>query len=736
MTIRNDLVITGMAFFLVLVPGPNSSRAFGDVGIEFDVPVIEAMVDSELSNDELKVGDPSKVSKIVPPGFSSPVIGASSAQDAINSAIVDLDGLGMNGASWIEVNGEIGIVAMGSAPWDTRRSNPMLRLREQRLAWMEATMSARVSMARFVEGSSVQARQRLEKELSSRDTELLSSIESKDDSTELINSRVFSVVRGAMLYSVREDVEAERVSVTLVSTPGSQSLRQMQSIEVAETVDIQNSLDHLFAEIRSGVVAPTGGRLLQNPIDGNRVWISFGSAVVNPERTGPLRDAESEAARKTALLRAERAMISILNGESIEEEDILDSRYSRIQSKMDDLLVGTSDEHSETLSRQVTESNRQSVAAGKLPEDVAYYPLESSDGAWRYAVLVHGLMSIRYPSGDPESMTIDPSETSSTSEDGGSSSSPELVMAEVIVTRGTGVSLDLAIKNALLQAVSQVNGALISSDSVSTRKYEDAITDFNGRTDQTTNAQLISTEMIRATSSGLVNSYRILEQGVLTELDPEWNQGHRFFVRIQSDIPVFDPDNPRPGARPTIAVQPMAIGNIELPQGDRRMTGSRAADLMNSSMTLSLIENGRYTVLDEKYTREMDQMRDRILEQIVSGQAALWVFQRIGKELTADYVLAGTLESLSFRQWQEYLKVRKTYETRQEVAIDIEMRLINVATGEIEWMKRFNQSWTHPDLMRRSGAERNDSPIQFALSEASSQIDRSLMDYLNSMPRE
>ena len=598
-------------------------------------------------------------------------------------------------------------------------------------------MYAKSSMARFIEGSSVRANETLKKELSTRDTQTLSQLEYSHESGEQINSTMSAVLRGAVIYSVSEDVDAGRVSVTLVSTPGSQSLGQARNSEIIGTRDIQQSLNSLVAEIRSGIVAPTGGRLLENPLNGKRAWITFGSAVVSPERTGQLRAAELDSARRTARLRAERAMISILKGEAISEDDLLDARYRKIQSSMDDFLARSSDVTSETLSEQVTESNRKSVANGQLPPNTSSFELESPDGNWQYSILVHGLQSDDFKSDQMSLTKPDQMTRNENKKTEAFTPEPDVESGRsVIITRGTGPTVNMAVKDALMKAISQVNGTMISGDSVSTRKYEDAIRDFNGRTDQSTRAEALSTEMIRSISGGLVERYRILEEGSLERSDPEWNQGDRFFARIQSVIPVFDPNTPRPGGRPTIAVLPLSLGHIDLPKGDQRLTGSRIADTLTTSITNDLIEDGRYTVLDEKYLRELDRTRDRITERLRSGKADIQEFIKIGRQLTADYVLVGTIEDLSFRQWQEYLKVRKTYETRQQVGIDVDMRMINVATGEIIWMKRFEQSWNHLDLMNRSGADRNDPPIQFAINKASTTIDRSLMDYLNSLPRE
>ena len=137
---------------------------------------------------------------------------AATPQDAINAAARNLKRVKTDGAAWIEIDRQIGVVATGSSSWDPKKINPMLRLREQRLAWMNATLKAKAAMAKFIKGASVSGIERMTEELSTRDTETLSRIESRREGIEETSSVASAFVRGAVLYELDEDAEAGRVA--------------------------------------------------------------------------------------------------------------------------------------------------------------------------------------------------------------------------------------------------------------------------------------------------------------------------------------------------------------------------------------------------------------------------------------------------------------------------------------------------------------------------------------------
>ncbi|MCH2134237.1 MAG: penicillin-binding protein activator LpoB [Phycisphaerales bacterium] len=752
-----------------------SMTAMADLGLEFHMPVLAGLNDPVVEQETLTIQEPEAVTEVTPPGFSSPVTQAASPQDAINAASRNLQSVETDGATWIEIDGQLGVVATGSSSWDPELANPQLRLREQRLAWMTASLNARTAMARFVEGVSVAGQERLADELTTRDTETLSGIESRREGTEEISSTASAVLRGAVLYELDEDASAGRVTVTLVSTPATQGLTQARGSGIAGARNLAHARDIMIAELRSGVVPPTGGRLLETA-DGTRAWIAFGADTVAPGRTGRLRQVEMENARRTARLRAERAMVAILEGESIAEDDVLDARYEEVMSQTDDLLARTSDTETQRLSEQATESTRRSVASGAVPPGVDSVSLESPDGTWQYVMLVHGierepaaapparLPGPSVPSGTPQAtpsqpsapapprtptqqpapptppaeMPAPPSAPSAVPPGSAPPAAPQQQGAgnRIVEAAGTGATRELAIKNALLEAVSMVNGTLVNGETIASQKYKDAIEDFNGRANRRTSSDSLSNESIRTTSSGLVSSYAIISEGPLAENAAERAHGDTFAVRIRADVPVFDPSTPRAGGRPTIAVLPLRVAKISLPADEQRISNNRVANYFTAIVNRDLVRDRTFTVLDEKYLRALDSKRAEMLDRIQDGRADNREILKFGRELTADYVLVGTLEDLTFKKWRQYVKLRDVYENRQQLTVDLEMRLINISTGAVEWMDHYSNDWNSVQLAQRRGEDRTLSPTRFAMVKAGEAIEASLMDYIRSRKKD
>ncbi|MDG2423377.1 MAG: CsgG/HfaB family protein [Phycisphaerales bacterium] len=698
-----------------------------DLGIEFQMPVLAGLYDIDESESLSVVQQPAAVQQVMLTGFERPVTEAATAQDAINAAASRLRMNNTDGAAWVDVHGRIGVVASGTSSWNPNQDNLQLRLYDQRFAWMKAALKAKTSMSRFIKGASVAGQERLSEELSSRDSATLSQLKSKQKSTERISSVAGAFLRGAVVYEMNEDATTGQVTVTLVSTPGTQDLSQTLGNGLSGIRNTEEATRMVMAEIRAGIVPPTGGRLLKNSVSGTDTWIAYGAEPAAPSNNEQLRNAAREAARNTARLRAQRAMLALLRGETISEEDLLDARFEDVLSQTDDLLIQTSDIESIQLSEQATDSTRASVASGQLPSGVESFGLQSIDGTWQYVVLVYdGTAGSRVqgtPTLPPPSAPANPA-------------APVAGNIRIVDSTGIGNTRAMAIKNALLEAVSQVNGALINGDTVTSRKYEDAIEDFNGLTNQRINAESISTESINMTSGGLVSSYRIISEGPLSANAAERDHGGAYAVQIRAEVPVFDPENPRPGARPTIAVLPLHVAKVSMPADVQRMSAMQVANSFTSAFNRDLVRSGAFTVLDERYLRTLDSKRNQMLERAANGQVNMQEILKLGHELTADFVLVGTLEDLSFKKWRQLVEIRNTYESRKQVSISLELRLINITTGEIEWTDFYRKRWDTVQLSQRSNDDRALSPVEFAMEKASASLEGSLVKYLQRLPKE
>ena len=159
MSPRPTILALVMMAPLAIIP---ATFTHADLGIEFKMPIL---ADADAQQTALEVQQPDEVRQMLPDGFAHDVTVARTAQDAINAVAHRLRNSGVDSASWIEINGQMGVVSRGSGSWDTSIANPKLQLIEQRLAWMQAAMDAKSTMARFIQGASVASKERINEEM-------------------------------------------------------------------------------------------------------------------------------------------------------------------------------------------------------------------------------------------------------------------------------------------------------------------------------------------------------------------------------------------------------------------------------------------------------------------------------------------------------------------------------------------------------------------------------------------
>ena len=707
---------------LAIIP---ATFTHADLGIEFKMPIL---ADTDGQQKALEVQQPDEVRQIIPDGFVHDVTVARTAQDAINAVAHRLRNSGDHDASWIEIDGQMGVVSTGSGSWDTTIANSKLQLIEQRLAWMQAAMDARSTMARFIQGASVASKERIDEELSTRDTDTLSRLNSRRELKEDITSGVSTFLRGAMLYGIDEDPGTGTVSVTLVSTPGSQQLLQTRGSGVSGARNLKQAVQALTAEIRAGVIPPTGGRFLENPTTGEWTWVAFGAEPVDPGRTGRVRQVAVENAQRIARLRAERAMLALLNGESISEEDVLDARYQEILTQTDDLLSRTSDLEVEKLADQSTSTTRRAAASGQLPSGVGSFKVEGASGIWQYCVLTYEPLA-----GQSGSMTSpSASRIEGLEPDGDALRVPAGAEGIQVLASGTGDTRELAIKRALLEAVSMVNGSIVQGQTEATQTYAEAIEQFKGLLSKDVSSQSISSESIDTTSNGLVTGYRILQEGPLPPEAPERAAGHNFRVAIQAEVAVFDPEDPRPGGKPTIAVLPMQVMNFVQSPDRTPLSIAEVRNYLADNINRDLVKCGEFKVLDQRYLKKIEEERQQIVDRVREGKADMKEIIKLGHELTADYLVLGTVENLYNQKRRQRVKIRDSYETMETLNVNIQMQLVNVATGEITWTDHYHRTWDTIQLASRSPEDRSLPPVIYGMNMASGVFQDSLQSYLDS----
>lgn len=232
---------------------------------------------------------------------------------------------------------------------------------------------------------------------------------------------------------------------------------------------------------------------------------------------------------------------------------------------------------------------------------------------------------------------------------------------------GIGENYKMALRDAIREAISQVNGVTQETDSI-IKTIEKTITDNEG--DDNFSFSDFQ-ETIKEKSKGSVKSYEVLNQGK--------NLDGLFEVEIRATIAKFALS--KSAKRKRIAVLPLRH-TIDSSSTDP----VKAARMLNQSLTNYLVQTRKFTVLDRDFDEEIFSELVNLSESAnIDDQA------KIGQKLFADYILVGRLESFDIKQ------IEKKYLTSDKIkkittgVIDFNYRIIDVPTKQIKYASKIRE---------------------------------------------
>ncbi|WP_298722205.1 CsgG/HfaB family protein [uncultured Oceanisphaera sp.] len=214
---------------------------------------------------------------------------------------------------------------------------------------------------------------------------------------------------------------------------------------------------------------------------------------------------------------------------------------------------------------------------------------------------------------------------------------------------GFGVTEQLAVENALVEAVRQVNGVDINSS----QQVEQLLHKKNGETESLTHTQRDG----RMAAKGMVDSYQMLSQ----QCD---DAGCR--VELHVNVLRYKPAGRSADSRRKLAVLPF--------KGSHGATFSRdLQDLYTQSR--------RFAVLD----REQDQAYQRERQLWESDNTALTEKARMGQVLGLDYMVVGKVEKAGTRRWSESVALTGEVNHYARSALKVRYQIIEVPTRQVKW---------------------------------------------------
>lgn len=280
---------------------------------------------------------PTTPEQLTSKGAKTPVFAAPTADAGIAAASKTLlEGNGQVAA--VRFESGIGIVARGTARYKAF-PNRNASLYSKREAYLDAYLQAKANMASLLFSLDVKASQEVVRAVETYDKgdrEALANTGSVRKETQA--QHLEGLLRGAVVYAVKDNPEKQEVSVTIVTTPKTQG-RTMEaggSLLLAESA--RDGMDRMVAELRSGVIPPVGCRVISVPTPGGKpdLWfLGFGSAISPDNKNPEVKDELRRAAKREAEMKAASSLCGLLSGDQVSWASGFSSRQSEEMRQFD-----------------------------------------------------------------------------------------------------------------------------------------------------------------------------------------------------------------------------------------------------------------------------------------------------------------------------------------------------------------------------------------------------------------
>jgi hypothetical protein len=361
-----------------------------------------AQAETDVQAEELlAVQEPDAVKTETGVITGQPAVVAATPQDAIN-AYLEQDHT--SGFAEFRFPSGLGFIATG-AGFYKKHDNPTTTRIEQRNAYNKAFMEAKKNLTEGFYGLSNDGKTALAQSMSNIDTSSGGTLTNTADLTdEAIRQSVEGLIRGFVVYHVKDDIDNSTVVVSIVSTPKTRGLLERPDNSSIIADSVRDGLNSVIAEAKNGLVPPIGGKTIFVPATGELAYIGFGSAVVRFDNDPALQARHRVNAERIASARAKDSLCGIIIGDTITSSSQIDSQmidiikdYNEISA--DDPLNSPNDGSSgyqalterkkEFLSQESNSLTITSIREGNLPPGLNAQTWLDKDKTFAYAMAVY-----------------------------------------------------------------------------------------------------------------------------------------------------------------------------------------------------------------------------------------------------------------------------------------------------------------------------------------------------------
>lgn len=199
--------------------------------------------------------------------------------------------------------------------------------------------------------------------------------------------------------------------------------------------------------------------------------------------------------------------------------------------------------------------------------------------------------------------------------------------------KGVGKTRQLAVKNALYQAVSQVQGVRVGSGIAASSAHVGSIDVEREEVNKSIEMEGISVSAVDSITmmlaEGLVKTHTVVSE---TKTD----DGK---VEVTVDVEVYDYQSPLASTKMSLGVAPFEVQQSLYRFGNIKIPGHEIATQFSQRLTTLLNDSGKFDMLDRAYTKEF--LDEKIA--LKGGGTNLEQQAKFKQVLGADYLLSGRI---------------------------------------------------------------------------------------------
>jgi hypothetical protein len=273
----------------------------------------------------------------------------------------------------------------------------------------------------------------------------------------------------------------------------------------------------------------------------------------------------------------------------------------------------------------------------------------------------------------------------------GSVMAAQPIATQMRQAKGIGATRDQAVKNALYEAVSQVQGVVVTSGLATSSAAVGSVDITREEVNKSIEMEAISVRAVDTISTtlaqGLVKSYSVLEESRTAD--------GKYEVLLEAEV--FDYQSPQASKKMTLAVTAFEVQQTLYRFGNIKIPAAELAAQFSQRLTTLLNDSGRFDVLDRAFDYEFAEEK----AILTSGDTDLEQKARVRQVLGADYLLSGRIRRASIIPESRLLpstgiyteeyeadfvgEVRLLVPNTRQVAFSHEYR-INLETAEVKWL--------------------------------------------------